>query len=66
MSKETFTIAYDGPALQDGAMEVRDLAPALLALGQLLDAANATLNGDAAKIKLQVKATGTGSFEIAL
>lgn len=64
MSKEAFTIAYSGPALDDGAMDVRDLAPALMALGQLLDAANQNLNGDAAQIKLQVKATKQGRFEI--
>lgn len=45
-------------------MDVRDLAPALMALGQLLDAANTNLNGDAAQIKLQVKATERGSFQI--
>lgn len=64
MSKEAFTIAYDGPALDDGAMDVRDLAPALMALGQLLDAANQNLNGDTVQIKLQVRATKPGSFEI--
>ncbi len=47
-------------------MDVRDLAPALMALGQLFDAANRSLNGDAAVIKLQVKATEIGSFQIAL
>jgi hypothetical protein len=66
MSTETFTIAYDGPALRDGAMDVRDLAPALMALGQLLDAANTRINGTDAQIKLQVRATEIGSFQIAL
>ena len=66
MSRETFTISYDGPALLEGAMDVRDLAPALMALGQLLDAANSNLNGDDAHIKLQVKATERGSFQINL
>src|SRR5690349_13753166 len=64
MSSASFTIAYDGSALRDGAMDVRDLAPALLAVGQLFDAANAVLNRDQATVRISVKATGSGSFEI--
>jgi hypothetical protein len=66
MSKQTFTISYDGPALRDGAMDVRDLAPALMALGQLFDAANQNLNPEGSQIKLDVKATEPGSFQIVL
>ena len=65
MSRETFAIAYAGAALDGGAMDVRDLAPALLALGQLLDAANLNLNGKTSETKLQVTATSAGSFQIA-
>lgn len=64
MSQAHFTIAYDGSALRSGSMEVRDLGPALLAIGSLFDAANAVLNHDSAKIKVNVSATETGSFEI--
>jgi len=66
MSKESFVISYDGPALRDGAMDVRDLAPALMALGQLFDAANQNLNPEGSQIKLDVKASETGSFQIVL
>ena len=45
-------------------MDVRDLAPALLAIGQLFDAANTVLNRDQATVAINVKATGAGSFEI--
>lgn len=64
MSREQFSIVYDGDALRGGVMDVRDLAPALMALGQMFDAANKNLNGDTAHIKLQVRATEIGSFEI--
>lgn len=64
MTRAAFTIAYDGPALRQGSMDVRDLAPALLAVGQLFDAANTVLNRDEARINVNVKATGQGSFEI--
>lgn len=47
-------------------MDVRDLAPALLAAGQLVDAANSILYGDSARASVQVTATGTGSFEVVL
>lgn len=66
MSHESFTIAYGGPALRDHAMDVRDLAPALLAVGQLFDAANTTLNGEGSQIRVKVKATSPGSFHIDL
>jgi hypothetical protein len=64
MSRASFTIAYDGPSLRDGVMDVRDLAPALLAVGQLFDAANTVLNRDEATVTVNVTATGIGSFEI--
>lgn len=66
MSKAQFTVAYDGPALTGGTMDVRDLAPALLAVGQLIDAVNTTLNRDDAKVSVNVRATNPGSFSITL
>ena len=66
MSRATLTITYDGEALRDGVMDVRDLAPALLAVGQLFDAANTALNGTEAEIKVQMRATGAACFSIDL
>lgn len=64
MSKASFTIAYDGEALRDHSMDVQTLAPALMGLGTLMDAANRVVNGDKSKIKLHIKALEGGSFQI--
>ena len=61
-----FTVIYDGPALRDSQMDIKDLAPALLGLGEVLEQANRTLNGDRATIKVQVKAFKGGCFGIDL
>ena len=45
MSTSHFGIAFEGPAFDDGEIDVRDLAPALLALGDVIQAANHALNG---------------------
>lgn len=61
-----FTVVYDGPALADHSIDVRDLAPALFALGELFEEANRTCNDDRAKVNLVVRATPAGSFEVEL
>ena len=59
-----FDIAYDGPALADGRMNVRDLAQAMMAVGSLFESTNELLNGDRAAVNINVRATSTGSFHI--
>lgn len=58
----TFKIGFDGPSVENGEIDVNDLAPSLLALGELFTAANAALNQTRAKSKLNIKATEKGSF----
>lgn len=65
MSKYALTIAYDGTALQNGIMDVKELAPALLAFGSLLEEANKELNGSDSKMQILVKSDfKTGSFHV--
>jgi len=61
-----FSVSYDGDALTQNTMDVRDLAPALLALGQSFERANSLCNGDRASVSLRIRATKPGSFEIVL
>lgn len=49
-------IRYDGPALATHEMDVQDLAPALLAVAQIVQIANRKFNGDAATIRVMVDA----------
>lgn len=65
MSHASFQIVYDGPALEGSTIDVRDLAPALLALGQVLEEANSTFNAGHAKVSLRVQASfRSGCFGI--
>lgn len=60
-----FRITYDGPALQSSQMDVNELAPALLAMGDFLAASTAALCGDKVQPRINVKASfKTGSFGI--
>lgn len=60
-------ITYDGPALAAHAMDVRMLAPALLAFGDLAETAARSLWGEQVSVKVEVKASfKTGSFGIDL
>jgi hypothetical protein len=62
----TFQVTYEGPALANHEMNVKDLAPALLAIGELLEDANRILNGEKAKLAVNIRATEPGSVIITL
>lgn len=60
-----FNLVYDGPALEEHRMDVRTLAPALLALGDMVERANEILNGEQVKIRVDVHASfREGSFGV--
>lgn len=65
MSFASFQVVYDGPILQNNEMDVYDLAPALLAFGQLMEETGSVLYGEKFRITVQVKASfKTGCFGI--
>lgn len=60
-----FHLVYDGPALDEHRMDVRALAPALLAMGDLVERANLLLNGEQVRVSVDVHASfKSGSFGI--
>jgi hypothetical protein len=67
VSSENFQVAYDGEAVRDGSMDVRELSPALLSIGELIQDANRFLNRDNATVSIRVQSEfKAGSFELRL
>jgi hypothetical protein len=62
----SFFVSFNGPGVEEGRIDVRDLAPALLSLAKLIDAANIAVYGEKQPIKIEAKAISTGSFEVLL
>lgn len=67
MSSADAMIAYTGPAVDAGEMDVRELAPALLALGEMCQEAARVLNGPEASLRVVLRANpDKGSFELVI
>ncbi|KQQ23708.1 hypothetical protein ASF53_05120 [Methylobacterium sp. Leaf123] len=66
MTAPSFRLKFDGPALAEHEIDVADLAPALIALGQMVKAANRVVNGDALDVAVKVRTVGDGSFYVDL
>ena len=67
MSENHFRIIYDGYAVEDGQMEIGQLAPSLLALGKLVEALDAIGSGDTGRVRVMVRSDlRPGSFDIGL
>ena len=59
MSTAQFQIKFDGEGLRAGTMDVRSLAPSLLAIADLIDESNRVINQNRASVSLKVR----GDFE---
>jgi hypothetical protein len=67
MSTDSFQLTYNGRDVQNGAIDVYELAPVLVAVGDLVRDANRFLNGDRATVNLRVDSDfKRGSFDILL
>lgn len=64
MSAAHFSLIFEGRAVDNGEIDVQDLAPSLLALGALIQAANAELNGASSRMAVKVQTTRAGSFQV--
>lgn len=67
MITEHIRIIYDGPAVSEGEMEVGQLASSLLALGKLIENADAARTGEPGRVKVRIRAdVARGSFDIGI
>ena len=60
-----FGMAFDGDALAENTMEVRDLAPSLFAFGELFTRANTILNGEYLSVSLKVRCDDAAAAALA-
>lgn len=65
-NRSAFHLVYEGPALASNEMDVKDFAPTLLAIGELLEDSNRILNGERTKVAVNIKATHPGSIDVVL
>jgi len=64
LATERFSIRFLGEAVESGVIDVKDLAPTLLAVGELIEESNRVLNGDRASVKVGIRPDfQSGSFE---
>lgn len=66
MAEERITVAYDGDDVAQGRMDVRELAPSLLAFADFVHEVQTLLYPDDPAVSVDVVATDEGSFEVDL
>ena len=59
-------LGFDGEALRNHEMDVKELAPALISFAEMIEEADRVLNNGEHKIDIKVKAFQPGSFEVLL
>lgn len=62
--KASFQLRFCGSAVEDGGMDVAQLAPALLSIGNLIKIANTEINGRESAVSIKIEAFKKGSFGI--
>lgn len=63
-SKAFFNLKIEGKAVENGEIDVNDLAPAMLSVGDLLQSTNDVTNPDGSRVSVNVKATQLACFEV--
>lgn len=66
MAEAEFWVKYDGEAVDSGTIDVRDLAPSLIALSDLFRAASREVYAEHELPGLRISARRRGSFEVQL
>ena len=64
-SQCSLEIAYKGEALDDGSIDYKDFAYAVLSMGNLFQEANQVANGNDVLLNMRVHQVSEGSFEVA-
>jgi hypothetical protein len=67
MTPTHIRVVYAGPAVEDGEMDVSQLASSLLALGKLIENADAIRTGEVGRVKVRVQSDlKRGSFDVGI
>ncbi len=63
-STEKFSVVYDGPAIHDGSIEMKDFARSLISLSELIEESASIIGHQ--KVSVRVQSVKKGSFEVML
>ena len=67
MPRSHIRVVYNGPAVDDGEMDVGQLASSLLAFGKLIENADAIITGEAGRVRVRVQSdVRRGSFDVGI